>query len=55
MGAINGHILSIKRWAPSIEVNEVLFNMVPFWDQVHDLGYEKFNSANARRIGDRMD
>lgn len=43
--AINGHILSIKKWEPSVGLSEVDFHKVQFWVQVHDLGYR--NSAKV--------
>lgn len=35
-------------------MNEVEFNKVIFWVQIHDLGYKKFSMSNARKIGDRI-
>lgn len=52
--AINGHILSIKRWDPYVGLNEVEFNKVTFWVQIHDLGYEKLSTSNARKVGNKI-
>lgn len=45
--AINGHVLSIKRWDPSISIKDVDFNKVNLCVQIHDLGLEKFRIENA--------
>lgn len=44
---INDHVLSIKRWDPSIGANDVEFNKVMFLVKIHDLGFEKFSTENA--------
>lgn len=38
----------------SIGLSEVDFNKVTFLVQVHDLGYEKSSSGNARKVGDKI-
>lgn len=48
--AINGHVLSIKRWEPSIGVNDVDFNKVLFWVQIH----ETLSTENAWIIGNEI-
>lgn len=47
-------MLSIKRWDPSIGVNDAEFNKVMFWVEVHDLGLEKFSTENAQIIGNKI-
>lgn len=49
--AINGHVLSIKRWDPTIVIKDVDFNKVNFWVQIHDLDLENFSTKNAWKIG----
>lgn len=43
--------MSIQKWDPSVGLTMVNFKKIQFWVQIHDLGLEKFNMENAKRIG----
>lgn len=45
-----GQLLSIQPWTPEKSINEVNFDLVPFWVQLHDVQLEAMNANNAARI-----
>ncbi|KAJ1377535.1 Zinc knuckle CX2CX4HX4C [Sesbania bispinosa] len=45
-----GHLLSLQPWKPEASLNEVEYNMVSFWVQLHGLPLEHMSDTNAVKI-----
>ncbi|RYR45337.1 hypothetical protein Ahy_A07g031175 [Arachis hypogaea] len=48
---IEGHMLSLQWWKVNLSINEVNYNQLPIWVQIHGLPYDKINIKNAEKIG----
>ncbi|QHO43955.1 uncharacterized protein DS421_5g167110 [Arachis hypogaea] len=48
---IEGHMLSLQWWRSNLSINEVNYNQLPIWVQIHGLPYDKINIKNAEKIG----
>nr|XP_029153227.1 uncharacterized protein LOC114927457 [Arachis hypogaea] len=48
---IEGHMLSLQWWSPNLSINEINYNQLPIWIQIHGLPYDKINKSNAEKIG----
>ncbi|RYR72348.1 hypothetical protein Ahy_A02g006557 [Arachis hypogaea] len=48
---IEGHMLSLQWWSSNLSIEEVNYNQLPIWVQIHGLPYDKINIKNAERIG----
>lgn len=49
--AIHGNCLSLQKWRKEIKIQEVKFQIVQFWVQIHGLELDKFSTQNARKMG----
>ncbi|RYR38529.1 hypothetical protein Ahy_A09g043573 [Arachis hypogaea] len=48
---IEGHMLSLQWWSSNLSIEEVNYNQLSIWVQIHGLPYDKINIKNAERIG----
>ncbi|RYQ90697.1 hypothetical protein Ahy_B09g096725 isoform A [Arachis hypogaea] len=48
---IEGHMLSLQWWSSNLSIDEVNYNQLPIWIQIHGLPYDKINKSNAEKIG----
>ncbi|RYR06305.1 hypothetical protein Ahy_B06g086056 [Arachis hypogaea] len=48
---IEGHMLSLQWWSSNLSIEEVNYNQLPIWVQIHGLPYDKINIKNAEKIG----
>lgn len=44
------HLMCLQFWNPSINIDEIMFNLNPFWIHVHNLPMEFLNSVNGNTI-----
>ncbi|OMP01048.1 hypothetical protein COLO4_12194 [Corchorus olitorius] len=51
---VMGHCLCLKRWDSALAVNEIRFEEVAFWVQVHNLPLEVMTTNNAHKIGAKL-
>ncbi|KAJ1394458.1 Zinc finger, CCHC-type [Sesbania bispinosa] len=49
-----GNHLSIQPWTPEMSIEEVSFNLSPFWIQIHGLPIEMMTVKNATSIGGKL-
>ncbi|XP_016206210.1 uncharacterized protein LOC107646544 [Arachis ipaensis] len=47
---IEGHMLSLQLWSSNLSIDEVNYNQLPIWIQIHGLPYDKINKSNAEKI-----
>ncbi|KAF7825904.1 reverse transcriptase [Senna tora] len=52
--SIMGSILNTRKWVPGVAIQEINFNLVPFWVQAHGLPLEQISQKNAQRIGRKI-
>jgi hypothetical protein len=48
---VNGYLLSLQTWSPKATIGELLFNLSPFWIQVHGFPLANITLRNAVAIG----
>ncbi|RYQ82719.1 hypothetical protein Ahy_B10g101285 [Arachis hypogaea] len=48
---VDGHMLSLKWWSSELSFEEVCYNSIAIWVQIHALPLEKLNKSNAEKIG----
>ncbi|XP_072088739.1 uncharacterized protein At4g02000-like [Arachis hypogaea] len=48
---VDGHMLSLQWWRPELSFEEVSYNSIAFWVQVHALPLEKLNKSSVEKIG----
>ncbi|XP_072081213.1 uncharacterized protein [Arachis hypogaea] len=48
---VDGHMLSLQWWRPELSFEEVSYNSLAIWIQVHALPLEKLNKNIAEKIG----
>ncbi|RYR14789.1 hypothetical protein Ahy_B04g071489 [Arachis hypogaea] len=48
---IEGHMLSLQWWSSNLSIDEVNYNQLPIWVQIHGLPYDKINIKNDEKIG----
>lgn len=44
----------MKKYAPSLGLTKFEFRMIQFSIHIHNLGLDKFNIANAEKIGNKI-
>ncbi|KAJ1390976.1 Zinc finger, CCHC-type [Sesbania bispinosa] len=49
-----GNHLNIQPWNPELSIEEVSFNLSPFWIQIHGLPIEMMTVKNASSIGSKL-
>ncbi|KAL4396467.1 hypothetical protein AHAS_Ahas01G0094800 [Arachis hypogaea] len=52
--SIRGQLLNLQTWTQGISVNEVAYDYLEFWVQIHELPQEYINADTTRDIGSRM-
>lgn len=49
--AVQGYIVILRNWSPSLNINEIPFCHSPFWIQVHNIPPNRMNKMNAEKMG----
>ncbi|KAK4268484.1 hypothetical protein QN277_025137 [Acacia crassicarpa] len=52
--SILGFLLNLQKWEDCMVLEEVKFDVSPFWVQFHGVPLEAFNNSNAKLMGDAV-